>query len=573
MTDTVRDNGKRESFSLGGLTAAPGERVQGELALAEGKFLLPAAILHGARPGKTVLITAGVHSGEYVGIQAAVELAEKLKIEKVAGTVVIVKVVNRPAFEQRAGSMVLEDGENLNRVFPGDPAGSASRQLADAMVRELFGAADYYIDLHSGDDYEKLASYVYYAGKAAPEVVEASRKMAQQVDVPYMVCSDVASGGAYNYAASAGIPSILIERGGMGDWSTEEVRSMRRDVRNILCGLGVYLGQKDYKTYYPLDVTDVSYQSAAHAGLWYPAKMPGDVIQKGEYLGCVRDYQGDSLEICRAEYDGVILYQTGSLQVLEDGPMIAYGRIRKTYDDRKERITEYWGKRSDSFLEQKKRELHSPMADRWLSEIGRQVPWDRPLKILDVGCGTGFFSVLLARAGHQVVGCDLTPEMVVGAKQLAREEKVSCRFRVMDAEELDFPDETFDLVISRNLTWTLPDAARAYREWHRVLKRGGILLNFDANYGAADFSDYSGLPTEHSHRELGDEMLRECEEIKRQLPISSYVRPAWDLETLGKTGFSKFAVDLGIGKQIYVEKDEFYNPTPIFMIRARKDGD
>ena len=128
-------------------------------------------------------------------------------------------------------------------------------------------------------------------------------------------------------------------------------------------------------------------------------------------------------------------------------------------------------------------------------------------------------------------------------------------------------------MISRNLTWTLPDAARAYREWHRVLKRGGILLNFDANYGAADFSDYSGLPTEHSHRELGDEMLRECEEIKRQLPISSYVRPAWDLETLGKTGFSKFAVDLGIGKQIYVEKDEFYNPTPIFMIRARKDGD
>ena len=70
--------------------------------------------------------------------------------------------------------------------------------------------------------------------------------------------------------------------------------------------------------------------------------------------------------------------------------------------------------------------------------------------------------MLLARAGHQVVGCDLTPEMVVGAKQLAREEKVSCRFRVMDAEELDFPDETFDLVISRNLTWTLPDAARAY---------------------------------------------------------------------------------------------------------------
>lgn len=391
MTDIVKCNENREAFLLGGLTAAPGERIQGELALGDGKFLLPAAILHGKQPGKTVLITAGIHGGEYVGIQVAVELAEKLKIEKVAGTVIIVKVVNRPAFEGRTGSMVWEDGENLNRVFPGDPRGSASRQLADVIVRELFSKADFYIDLHSGDDYEKLAAYVYYAGKASPTVVETSRKMAQQVDVPYMVCSDVASGGAYNYAASSGIPSILIERGGMGDWSAEEVRSMRRDVRNILCSLGIYQGQKDYRTYYPLDVSDVTYQSAAHAGLWYPAKMPGDVIRKGEYLGCVRDYEGNALEICSAEYDGVILYQTGSLQVLEEGPMIAYGKVKKIYDERKERITEYWGKRSNSFLEQRRQELHSSVADRWMQELTRLLPENESGRILDVGCGTGFF--------------------------------------------------------------------------------------------------------------------------------------------------------------------------------------
>lgn len=68
--------------------------------------------------------------------------------------------------------------------------------------------------------------------------------MAEQVDVPYMVRSNVASGGAYNYAASQGIPSILIERGGMGAWTSEEVRSTRRDVRNILCHLGIYQGKR-----------------------------------------------------------------------------------------------------------------------------------------------------------------------------------------------------------------------------------------------------------------------------------------------------------------------------------------
>ena len=54
--------------------------------------------------------------------------------------------------------------------------------------------------------------------------------------------------------------------------------------------------------------------------------------------------------------------------------------------------------------------------------------------------------------------------------------KVSCTFKVMDGEKLDFKSGSFDVVISRNLTWTLPDAAGAYREWIRVLRPGGILL-------------------------------------------------------------------------------------------------
>ena len=560
-----------KTFTIGNMKAGPGESCSGLLELAEEKFKLPAAVLNGEKPGKTVLIMAGVHAGEYVGIQAAMELAEKLKIKKINGTVVIVKVICREAFECRGGSLGVQDGKNLNREFPGDPEGSATQQLAWAITRELFPAVDFCIDLHSGDDYEQLTPYVYYAGKAEERVVAMSRKMAEQVDVPYMVRSTVATGGAYNYAAHMGIPGILIERGGMGGWTMEEVRSTRRDVRNVLCSLGIYEGQRDYRIYYPLDVVDIRYQAASATGFWYPYKMPGDMIQGGEVLGTVKDYEGNVTEVCRAECDGVILYQTGSLQVLENGPMIAYGRIVRNFDDRKERITEYWAKRSESFMEQRRRELKSPLADRWLREIGRKLPDRKNLKILDVGCGSGFFSILLARLGHEVTGTDLTPEMIVNSKQLAREENVSCRFLVMDAEKLEFEDNSFDVVISRNLTWTLPHVKEAYEEWGRVLKGGGILLNFDANYGASNFADTSELPGNHAHHTLGDEMMQECEEIKRQLPISSLVRPAWDVETLGQMGFEELFIDLGISRRIYLEKDEFYNPTPIFMICGKKE--
>lgn len=563
---------KNTAFCLGDFTVEPGTRASGFLSLANGEFSLPVTILNGERPGKTVLITAGIHSGEYVGIQSAIELSNRLKIEKIAGTVVIVKVINREAFEKRKGSMGMEDGKNLNRVFPGSPEGTQTERLAWGIEKELFPIADYYIDLHSGDDFEQLTPYVYYAGVASEQVVKMSREMAEQADLPYMVCSTVGSGGCYNYAAALGIPSILIERGGMGAWSQEESHSTRRDVRNILCHLGVYLGQKDYRTYYPLEVKDIVYQGATYGGLWYPSKAPGDMIRPGEVLGIVRDYEGQVLEVCRAETEGVILYQTGSLQVEEGGPMIAYGRISREKDDRKQRITNYWTKRSESFKEQRRAELHSHMAERWLEEIGKYLSGDKKLRILDVGCGSGFFTILLAREGHQVTGTDLTPDMVTHARELAAEEGVSCDFQIMDGENLEFEQESFDLVISRNLTWTLPDAKRAYGEWMRVLKKDGILLNFDANYGAEDFADTSHLPKNHTHNKVGLDMMRECEEIKRQLPISSYVRPAWDVETLGNLGSASLSLDLGISRRIYKEKDAFYNPTPLFALCARKDG-
>lgn len=561
-----------QSFQLGDVTVRRGEKYQGDISFANGDIVLPGTIICGKLPGKTMLITGGVHSGEYVGIQACVELGAELQPEKTVGTIVILKVLNRPAFENRAGSLGLSDGKNLNRVFPGNPNGTEMERLAWAITKEVYPKVDYYIDLHSGDDFEALTPYVYYAGKAAQEVTEVSRKMAEQVDVPYMVRSMVSSGGAYNYAASKGIASILLERGGMGAWTSEEVNSDKRDVRNILSSLDIYQIRRDVRNYVPMEVTDVCYQAASEDGLWYPAAKPGDMVAEGALLGTIRDYNGKLRETCRAEYTGVVLYQTGSLQVTEGGPVVAYGRIVREpeYDDRKEQIVHYWEKRSESFLEQRRSELANPIAKRWMKEIEKQIPAGRRLKILDVGCGAGFFSILLAKEGHEVFGIDLTPEMIENAIQLAEEENADCCFQVMDAENPMFADETFDVVISRNLTWTLPNAEHAYGEWMRVLKTGGVLLNFDANYGKDDASDTKDLPEQHAHFKVGNEMLEECERIKAQLPISRKNRPAYDVAVLCENTRGEIRIDPDLGKRIYLEKDEFYNPAPMFLICAVK---
>lgn len=61
-----------------------------------------------------------------------------------------------------------------------------------------------------------------------------------------------------------------------------------------------------------------------------------------------------------------------------------------------------------------------------------------------------------------------------------------------NAQETGFADETFDAVVTRNLTWTLPDTKKAYEEWKRVLVPGGVLINFDAAYGKINYAAEAG---------------------------------------------------------------------------------
>lgn len=235
-----------------------------------------------------------------------------------------------------------------------------------------------------------------------------------------------------------------------------------------------------------------------------------------------------------------------------------------------ERVENYWTKRSSTFLEQRIREFHSPLKDRWITEFKKYLPKKRALRILDIGCGTGFFTGIFSQSGHEVIGIDLTKEMIHLATVFAEQEKFDAEFLVMDAQNLLFDDESFDIVIARNVTWTLPDVPKAYREWLRVLKKGGLLINIDGNYGASSMTDTSHLPQHHAHHHLSQETLTECEMIQRSLVISSEVRPQWDVQYLLNQKVDSLQIDCSISQRIYLEKDDFYNPIPLFLLCAKK---
>lgn len=238
-----------------------------------------------------------------------------------------------------------------------------------------------------------------------------------------------------------------------------------------------------------------------------------------------------------------------------------------TLEELKERMTDYWSWRVPSFSELRMKELNGKMRERWMAEFEKYIPMTKPLKILDLGTGTGFFAVLLAARGHQVTGIDLTEDMILEARRTAAALQIPADFLVMDAETPAFVPESFDVLVTRNLTWGLPHLDAAYQNWHRLLKKGGILINFDADYCRENSNQ--PLPENHAHKGIPAQRTQEYESFKDTLRPLQQPRPQWDMELLKKAGFYDIQVDTEVYKRMYAEFDEFYNPTPIFTITAK----
>lgn len=232
----------------------------------------------------------------------------------------------------------------------------------------------------------------------------------------------------------------------------------------------------------------------------------------------------------------------------------------------KQRMTNYWSQRAVDFSALRMKEFSGKMHERWIAEFRKYIPMEKPLKILDLGTGTGFFALLLGAEGHQVTGIDLTEDMILQARKSAEILEIPADFYVMDAEAPEFAPETFDVLVTRNLTWGLPHLPEAYRNWHELLKPGGVLVNFDADYCREKKAD--ALPENHAHKGIAPELSKEYEHFKDTLRPGQQPRPQWDVQLLTQAGFHDVTVDTGVWQRIYQEYDEFYNPTPIFTIAA-----
>lgn len=291
---------------------------------------VPLVEVIGAADGPLLTVIAGVHGCEYASMTGVRRWLATLGERDLRGRVRAVPVLNIPAFEARTPFVVPQDGKNLNRCFPGDPAGTLADRLAYAAFSELIEGSDAYIDAHCGDMVEALEPFALY--EAGPGE-DRARDLAIAYGLPYVIRQEAGptravSGTSTGAAAAAGIPAITAEAGQCGLVEEAAVALHVAGLSRVVELLGMADTDQASSGNAPVQLSQFLWLRCQSAGWWEPAVSAGEKVAAGQVLGTVSTLDGGSvLEAVSAPADGVVIFLTSSPAVAADGLLLGLGAV------------------------------------------------------------------------------------------------------------------------------------------------------------------------------------------------------------------------------------------------------
>jgi predicted deacylase len=291
---------------------------------------VPVIEVTGTGDGPRLTVLAGVHGCEYASMAAVRRWASGLGERDLRGRVVAVPVLNLPAFRARTPFVLPDDGKNLNRCFPGDPAGTLADRLAYDAFTQLISGSDALVDAHTGDMVEALEPFALY--DTGPAEARA-RELASAYGLGYVIRQepgpDRAVGGSTSAAAAeAGIPAIIAEAGGCGLVERAAVDAHVRGLDRILAVLGMTCPPAPDASPGPAHLRRFLWVRCADEGWWEPSVGPGEPVAQGQVLGTVSSLDGARLlQTITAPAAGVPLFVTSSPAVAADGLLLGLGAV------------------------------------------------------------------------------------------------------------------------------------------------------------------------------------------------------------------------------------------------------
>lgn len=247
-------------------------------------------------------------------------------------------------------------------------------------------------------------------------------------------------------------------------------------------------------------------------------------------------------------------------------------------------LDKYWQNRAKTYDDGVLEEIDHGHKKDWAKLLGTYLPDDLTgKKILDLGCGPGLFSLIMAERGALVTAFDKSSKMLEMAKKNLIAYQSQLTFVEGDCEKASFEKETFDYIFSRNLTWMLSFPSTTYNMWKSYLKKSGKLIIVDAawysyvwceNYSKlAEKNLREGINAGYDMRVSFDEADL-CESLAKDMPMTYVKRPDFDLAILDKLGFAKIGIKENIDPLVYDEAFQIaYRSSPSFIIVCTKGVD
>ena len=306
----------RKTFKVGTASANRGQKVTGTIEVPAGSdaaLSIPVAVVHGAKPGPVLALVAGSHGTEYASIIALEKLIAQLNPADIAGTVIIVPLINIPSFEQKVPHLNPVDKKSMNRFYPGKMEGTQTERASYLITKEVVEQCDHLIDLHGGDTDESLRPYSYWTKTGNEKQDQISREMVLAFGLDHIIISTdrpkdpQASRYLENTATTRGKPSITAEAGYAGTVETDDVNALIDGCLNVMRYLKMISGAATV-VQQPVWIERIATLASEQTGIFYPLVKRGTYVEQGMKVGYVTDYFGNVSFEARAPVAGIVLY-------------------------------------------------------------------------------------------------------------------------------------------------------------------------------------------------------------------------------------------------------------------------
>lgn len=309
-----------EPFEIRGRPVEPGTRADLRLPIGEDylgdRLTIPVTVVHGARPGPVLAVTAAIHGDELNGIGICRDVLGAVFPDSLAGTLVCVPIVNMQGVALR--SRYLPDRRDLNRHFPGSPDGSTASRLAHAIMSDVVTPADVGVDLHTAASHRTNEPHV-----RASLADERARALGLAFGVGHLIDASVRPGSLRDAAARIGVPVLTYEGGAALRFDADAIDAGARGTLRVMAALGMV--DDAPKPYRPLvmESDETTWVRANRGGILEVEVQLGEEVDVGRLLWTVSDPQGSERSQRTAPVEGVVIGVT-TLPLVTPGDAVVH---------------------------------------------------------------------------------------------------------------------------------------------------------------------------------------------------------------------------------------------------------